>query len=407
MLFLRWNKKSKGRVLYVGHLYYYTWYLSRALRRIGWKADSLNIDPNPDSKMYYHGEDYFLEHSDPDVLLRKQIWFYITALFRYDIFHFCNAHAMTFFGELHSYLIKKGFPAYSEIRLLKKFGKKIVYSNNSCLDGVSQTSFRSWDPEPVCDICIWQDQPDVCSDERNLAWGKVRNELADFQCTLGGNRKDYNDDPHVHEVPEFYCLDSDFWRPDLPIPEKSRMDKPPGKVIIYHAVGNYKLRTKRSGQQNIKSTHIYIPLIQQLKMEGYPVELFFAKNIPNKEVRFFQAQADIVVDMLTFGFFGANIREAMMLGKPAVCYLRPEWLESMRKEIPEYVGELPVISATPATIHEVLVDLITHPNKRIEIGRKSREFAVKWHSKEAGAKRLNKIYSDLLAGRSNLVLKEN
>ena len=38
--------ERKGRVLYVGHSYYNTWYLSRALRARGWKADTLNIDPD-------------------------------------------------------------------------------------------------------------------------------------------------------------------------------------------------------------------------------------------------------------------------------------------------------------------------------------------------------------------------
>jgi glycosyltransferase involved in cell wall biosynthesis len=204
----------------------------------------------------------------------------------------------------------------------------------------------------------------------------------------------------VHEVPEFYCLDPELWRPDLPIPPDHRLSYPPGTVKIYHAVGNYNLRTDPSTQRNLKCTHIYIPLIDRLKAEGYPVELILAKDIPNKEVRYYQAQADIVVDMLTMGFFGANVREAMMLGKPAICYLRPEWLENMHREIPDYVDELPVISATPETIYSVIIDLIQNPQKRLEIGRKSREFALKWHSAKAGAARMDKIYGELLGRNS-------
>jgi glycosyltransferase involved in cell wall biosynthesis len=239
--------------------------------------------------------------------------------------------------------------------------------------------------------------PSVCSDERNLAWGLLRNNLADYQCALGGNRKDYNDDPRVHEVPEFYCLDTEFWRPDLPVPRQYWVSYPEGTVRLFHAVGNFDKRTAEKNV-NLKSTHIYVPLIKRLKAEGYEVELMFLSNIPNKEVRFYQAQGDICVDMLTYGFFGANAREAMMLGKPVVCFLRPEWLESMRREIPEYVQELPVISATPSTVYEVLKDLIEHPEKCAEIGRRSREFAVKWHSAEAGARRFDRIYSGLLHG---------
>jgi glycosyltransferase involved in cell wall biosynthesis len=87
-----------------------------------------------------------------------------------------------------------------------------------------------------------------------------------------------------------------------------------------------------------------------------------------------------------------------MLGKPVICYLRPEWLESMRREIPEYVDEIPVVSATPETAYETLRDLVESPERRREIGRRSREFAVKWHSADAGARRLEEVYLSLLAG---------
>ncbi|HEX6051404.1 MAG TPA: glycosyltransferase, partial [Gemmatimonadaceae bacterium] len=120
------------------------------------------------------------------------------------------------------------------------------------------------------------------------------------------------------------------------------------------------------------------------------------EGVPNKEVRFIQVQADIVVDMLTFGWFGSNIREAMMLGKPVVCYLRPEWLERMRRQIPEYIDELPVVSATPDTVEGVLKDLVNSPERRRELGERSRAFALKFHSAQAGARRMDQIYRELL-----------
>jgi hypothetical protein len=484
-----WSR-PKGRVLFIGASYYNTWYLSRALRELGWIADTFsNAGDGADN--YLHGMDHrlrglvgqevwsaeraalfrevaanyrrriprarpapvsqrrqtyllhlltqgasrwmdrfraplefhdasladltarLLVEQNPRVLLALLDEFLrriqpnpdaeVRCLYdvarRYDIIHYCGINNLRYFFFLNTYLFDT-MPIGWDIDILKRLGKKIVYSHTGCLDGVSQTSFSKWGPYPVCGICKWRDVPEVCSDERNLAWGALRNHLADYQVLLGGNRVDYNDDPRIHEVPEFYCLDPDFWRPDLAVPEAHRLPAAPGVVRIYHAVGNYDQRT-RGSQENIKTTHIIVPAVERLKAEGYPAELVFCTNVPNRDVRYYQAQSEIIVDMLTFGFFGANIREALMLGKTAVCFLRPEWLESMRAEIPAYVKELPVVSATPDTIYPILVDLVTHPEKRAALGRKGRAFAMKWHSSAAAARRFDQIYSNLLGQRGS------
>lgn len=386
--------KLKGRVLYVGQCYYNNWYLSRELRKRGWRADVLNWDEDPENKMYYHGEDIAFSSRSLRGCI-AQVWFYICSFFRYDIFHFSNTNGLCYGSGISSLFSQLGLKGW-DVKLLKLFGKKIVYTHNGCLDGVSQTSFSQWKPYNVCSICVWKDRPDICSDDQNLAWGKFRNELADYQCLLGGNRVDYNDDPKIHEAPWAYSLDKDFWNPDLLIPSNYLLPFPEATVKLFHAVGNFDSRSQGKNLQTIKSTHIYLELVERYKQEGLEVEIIFFKDVPNKKLRYYQAQADIVVDMLTFGFFGANVREAMMMGKVCVCYLRPEWLESMKLEIPEYVETLPVVSANPDTVYEVLRDLIENPIKRKEIGKKSREFAVKWHSSESAADRFETIYTELM-----------
>lgn len=387
---------SHRRVLFAGQAYYNAWYLSRALRDREWKADVLNWDMNSGSQIYYHGEDISFDRQST-TLTEQMLQFYVSSLYGYDIFHFSNAHGICF-GLPTQKIIEEHFEIHAEIMLLKGLGKKIVYSNNGCLDGVSQTSFAKWGPESVCPICRWHNEPTVCSDKRNLAWGKFRNSVSDFQCTLGGNRADYNDDLRVHEVPEFHCLDKEIWHPQIEIPQRFRLSPmPEGTTWLYHAVGHKADRTKLGGV-NIKSSHVYLPLISKLKNEGLLLELLEPTDIPNKDVRFLQAQADIFLDMLTYGWFGANAREAMMLGKPVICYIRPEWLESVRHEVSDYAAELPIISATPDTVEGVLRDLIANPEKRREIGQRGRKFAVKWHSAEAGGRRFDEIYSQLLRG---------
>lgn len=387
---------AKGRVLFVGHSYYHAWYLSRELRKLGWKADVLNWDPDPDSQIFYHGEDFRVTYEGNErVLALKHALFYAQMIPKYDIFHFSNSGGFSFSSTLHAYAVQL-FGEGAEVRLLKRLGKKIVYSNNGCLDGVLQSTFDAWGPEPTCSICPWRDITSVCSDEKNRAWGELRNSLADFQVNVGGNRADYNDDPSVHEVPEFYCLDPDVWRPDLLVPTNYRLPYPDSTVKLYHSVGNASTRVAAGSNQSLKSTHVYFPLVDQLRAEGRDVELIYFTDVPNLKVRYYQVQADVVCDMLTFGWFGSNVREAMMLGKPAVCYLRPAWLDSVRREVPGYVEELPVVSATPETVRDVLLELIDDPAKRQELGERGREFALKWHSARAAARRFDQIYSELL-----------
>jgi glycosyltransferase involved in cell wall biosynthesis len=365
------------------------------LRERGWKADLLNWDGNPLSQIFYHGEDFRFVGKPDEVL--QSLRFYVGALYGYDVFHFANAHGIGFGWGLGA-LLAPLLGEHGEIHLLKQLGKKIAYTNNGCLDGVSQTAFSKWGPESVCSICRWKDEPTVCSDERNLRWGRFRNSVADYQCLLGGNRVDYNDDPRVHEDPWVYCLDPEVWHPDLQVPQEFRIGRRSERtMLLYHAVGNRETRTRQDGV-NIKSSHVYLPLIDKLRGSGWDIELIEPVGVPNKDVRFLQLQADIFLDMLSFGWFGANAREAMMLGKPVICFLRPEWLQSLREELPEYAEELPIVSATPETIEEVLVDLMSDAGKRAEVGRRSREFMLKWHSAPAAAAHFDSVYARLLAG---------
>jgi glycosyltransferase involved in cell wall biosynthesis len=380
-------------VLFVGTSYYNAWYLSRALRDRGWRTTVLTF-PGDMSENFGHGWDVRLELSRRPAALIPRTAEVLKLFLGHKVIHFSGIHnlRMLYYCDPRTWSVETG----SDIRWLKRLGKKIVYSHTGCLDGVSQTSFSQWGDSPVCNECPWQHVPTVCSDEVNLRWGRLRNSLCDYQVSMGGNRVDYNDDPRVHEIPQFYCLDPDVWRPDLPIPDQSRLPDANGTVRVYHSVGNYDLRTNAETKVNIKSTHIYVPLIERMRAAGLPVELVFVKDKPNLEVRYYQAQSDIVCDMLTFGFFGANVREALMLGKPVVCYLRPEWLESIRREQPDFVAELPVVSATPETVEAVLTDLVKNPAKRRELGRRGREFALKWYSAKNAAAVMDGIYTDLI-----------
>lgn len=451
-------RNREKSILFVGQAFYNSWYLSRELRKLGWKADLINIDSNNQDahNNMYHGQDLRFDYTPEDLLYRLNT--YLTSLNLYNVFHFANVGGIYFINDarsagrnrfifplielINNFLFKKkelqkkidllismrlvksngesisltraGFWAYRrflgswffnkygkqwDVQLLKLSGKKIGYSNTGCLDGVLKSTFMQWKPYSTCAICKYNNSPNVCSDEVNKAWGEFRNSIADYQCNLG-NEADYNKDPRVFESPWFYCLDTKHWNPDILIPSNYLLPYGSETVKLYHSVGDFESRSSAKNV-NVKCTHIYLDLIDKFKNEGLPVELVFIHSLPNKVVRYYQLQADIVVDMLTFGLPGANLRESMMLGKPVVCYIRPEWLENMRKEIPDYVDELPVVSANPDTVEAVLRDLIGNKEKREEIGRRSRAFALKWHGSDKAAQYFDHFLKLQMEGKAD------
>jgi glycosyltransferase involved in cell wall biosynthesis len=56
-------------------------------------------------------------------------------------------------------------------------------------------------------------------------------------------------------------------------------------------------------------------------------------------------------------------------------------------------------------VYEALKELLHQPEKRRAIGVESRIYALEWHSADACAKRYEKIYDRLMAGRPLLFEK--
>lgn len=386
--------KSK-KILFVGHSYYNHWYLSREMRKIGWKADVLNVEADSPNQSFYHGDDYQFASKFTLVNFVSQTFFYMLAIFRYDIFVFSGINYLRF-GHLFEKILGPLFGKGIEIKFLKLLGKVIIYHNNGCRDGVLQSTFSKWGPYNVCAICPGFKNSSLCSDESNKAWGEYRNKMADYQLLLGGNRADFNVGNNIIEAPWSYSLDKNVWSPKIMIPTNFKLPISSNTVKLYHSVGNFDSRKVEGNEATIKSTHIYLKVVEELRNYGYDIEMIFFKNVPNREIVYYMAQSDIVLDMLTFGFFGANVREALMMGKPVICFLRPEWMATTASEIPEFVEEMPVISATPDTIKDILIDLIIDKNKREDIGRKSREFAIKWFASDNAAKEADSFFSKIL-----------
>jgi glycosyltransferase involved in cell wall biosynthesis len=386
---------SRRSVLFIHHAYYNFYYLARALRARGWDAVSASIEP-PDGPhaAFYHGEDVNLYDPDPRRYASSIADFFQDVPRRFRMVHFYGRGHMSFFPERFD-----RHPDYDVVPTdfiqLREQGVRIGYTVCGCLDGVTQTSVNRWSGG-ACDKCVWQDNPTICSDRGNLAWGHKLKLFCDLIATETFPALDYQDGPNCFREPLTSALDQEFWRPDLPIPDKYVLPRQPGEMIVYHGVGNF--GTRAVGGRNIKGTGAVVAAVDRLRAEGIKVRLEFVTNMPNRDVRFIQAQADVIVDQLNYGRYGATAREGMMLGRPTVCHMNSSepgpahGLMSLR--------ECPLVPATEQTIYAVLKDLLGDPDRRRAIGTASRRFAVKWHSAEACAERFEQVYDRIMAGEA-------
>ncbi len=386
-------RPGRRSVVFLHNAYYHFNILAEALRRRGWEALTVSLEsPASPQRQFMQGEDLNLFDPDPAVMDDRVRAFFRTAGERFGVLHFTGQGMATFFqANIEASAEPVAIPW--DMMELRRQGVLIGFTPSGCLDGPRQSSIRALSGG-VCGRCVWELRPDVCSDAKNGAWARKLESICDWVSVDGDWAADERTGDRAVRAPVITALDSQLWRPDIEPPEDLRVSRAPGEILIYHAVGNYE--TRRANGRDIKGTGAVMAAIDRLKVEGFPVRLIFATDIPSDRVRFLQVQADIVVDQLNYGRHGANAREAFMLGKPVVTRREPRQgapLSPLR-----YMEESPAVDADEASVYDVLRRLIQQPERWAALGAAGRAFALKWHDADACAERFERIIDRVAQG---------
>jgi hypothetical protein len=102
--------------------------------------------------------------------------------------------------------------------------------------------------------------------------------------------------------------------------------------------------------------------------------------------------ADIVLDQFVLGDYGSISLEAMALGKPVVCYIKPSL-------VAQYPPDLPLVKATQHDLADVLEPLIKDGRWRHEMGQRGRAYVEEHNDASQVATRLREIYAQLLPAK--------
>ena len=204
---------------------------------------------------------------------------------------------------------------------------------------------------------------------------------------------EYRTGQKAYREPLTMCLDPTLWHPDIEIPADLILPRVDDELIVMHAHGNAAVRRDRG--RDIKGTGAIIAAVEQLRNEGRRVRLELVSNVVSAKMRYLQVQADIVVDQLNYGRYGAQAREAMMLGRPTICNVNAR--QAANLPLLRSLAECPLIHATESTLVDVLRRVLESPEERAVIGNASRKYALKWHSADACAERYEAMYDRLVA----------
>lgn len=346
------------------------------MRVLGWKAD-IYVYPELQESLLYSDDGIIREPRISGFLTRFKVIRFANRILRFGWwcsmfwryrYHFYYGRPPAFKIFNNTFWIEKIFGKgfMLEAFIARMVGVRLIYLPSGCNDEESKENNTAMDDGRFCGNCgMW----DRCHEEANMAaFAKINR---NFSMSISHGFLASTQFPTTHM--KYKAIDLDLWAPDIVIPAKHREESSETLRIMH---SNYLAKSQRTFQgRNEKGSPYIVDAIERLKAEGHPVEYYFVDGVASREMRFHQAQADIIVDQLLYGWWGSTSVEALALGKPTVCYLRPSWKESFLKSFPEY-EKLPIVEADIDNIYEVLKVLVTDEKYRLECAKASREFAL-------------------------------
>lgn len=322
--------------------------LKEGFEKLGWKVDFYSSEKT--MHMYnYFNNDYQsvkrIQYSGNKFINYLQIFVFILKLiFKYDYFIFLQGS--------EGYLLS----GYKDIRILKWLGKKIAVIFAGCDVRVPELVNKyKWNP---CVQCTESYQkfvgcrfPDKYKKLKSLKQ-HFDNIFSPDECAGYFNNQYYPFFYPVKDIKSLYAT------------SRKLIKNQKNKILIVHAPTN----------ELYKGSEYIYKAVNAVKKK-YDVELVKLQNLSRQELYQKILECDLLIDQMLGGFYGVLAVETMYLEIPVVCYIREDIWEKIKDICPIY-------AANPDNLEETLIRILNNPQELIERGKKSREYALKYHSPE-------------------------
>lgn len=269
----------------------------------------------------------------------KALVFAVSAIFKYDCFHFHFGHTL--------------IPSGIDLLFLKKLKKKIFLEFHG--SDVRWVFLRKKYP--------YMDMPPI-----NERYQKELKYKLSFANGIILHDEELIKHLPTNNVPVYIVPLRVAVGEFLPVYPDKNINKP----VIVHA----------PSARKVKGTEFILKALEEIELE---YELILVEGKTQEEAFEIYTKADIIIDQLLIGSYGVFAIEAMAMGKPVVAHVT----EEMRDTFPE---ELPIVEADVKSIKQVLEKLISDPEYRYDLGIKGREYVCKYHNRDKNGYILKEIY---------------
>jgi hypothetical protein len=311
--------------------------LARAQRELGCDAEAVCLPTGRsefecDELLEPGGRGARLEWIFRNVLARQP---------RFDVYHF-------YFGE------SLDLDSLRDVPWLKRLGRRVFFYFCGCDIRDSKHVIATYE-HSACKTC-W---PQLCSANRPRAL-EVARRFADGVFVSTPDLLEFVPGstllPQPIDLGRFDARGAAGFGPPSGTPG---VDRP---ARIAHAPTN----------RGIKGSDRIEAAVRSVALSGLAVELVTVENRPHREVLEICATCDLAVDQLLIGAYGQFAVECMAMGKPTLCYIRPDLAA-------EYPAGCPIISASPADFETVLASTLAAHRSWPAIGRAGREYVERVH----------------------------
>jgi tetratricopeptide (TPR) repeat protein len=143
-------------------------------------------------------------------------------------------------------------------------------------------------------------------------------------------------------------------------------------------------------QRDVKGTEFILRALYKLKdIFKDKLEIILVENRSHQEALEIYQKADLFIDQILIGWYGAVSVEVMKMGIPVACFINPEHLALVQNE---FKDPLPFINVNQFDIYDKLKNIIENRDVILELSKQSLKFVHDYHNPIDIAKRISLYY---------------